>query len=170
MGLVRLVLPAMLILALTAVLAVDVDIARARERGQKQQFEWNAWSDETFARAKREKKFILLDCAAEWCHWCHVMDETTYADPDIGKTLRERFVAIKVDIDERPDLAERYGAWGWPATVIFSPDAEELGKFRGYLSPEELKSALEAERASRPLNPPDPRLPVDALGWLSVRV
>ena len=168
--LVRLVLPAMLSLALTAVLAVDVDIATARAHGQKQQFEWSKWSDETFARAKREKKFILLDCAAEWCHWCHVMDETTYADPDIGKILNDRFIAIKVDIDERPDLAERYGTWGWPATVIFSPDAEELGKFRGYLSPEELKSALRVEQVAGTFATKAPVLPVDALRWLGVRV
>ncbi len=162
---------------LVALLAVDVPesvtIAKQRERGRSQQFTWSAWSDESFARAKREHRFILLDCAAEWCHWCHVMDETTYLDPDIGKTLNDRFVAIKVDIDARPDLAERYGAWGWPATVIFSPDAEELGKFRGYLSPEEFKPIL-ANISEAPTKATrvgaDPRAPVDALGWIGVRV
>ncbi len=88
----------------------SVNIAKARERGRQQLFQWAAWSDETFARAKQERRFILLDCAAEWCHWCHVMDATTYLDPDIGRTLSNRFVAIRVDIDARPDLAERYGA------------------------------------------------------------
>ncbi len=152
----------------------NVNIAKARERGRQQLFPWVAWSNEAFALAKRERRFILLDCAAEWCHWCHVMDETTYLDPDIGRALSNRFVAIRVDIDARPDLAERYGAWGWPATVIFSPDAEELGKFRGYLAPEELKTALaDIERA----NPKDtnrvaadPSAPVDALGWIGIRV
>ncbi len=120
------------------------NISEGREKSRQRSF-FNAkvpWTDENFARAKQERRFIILDCAAEWCHWCHVMDETTYLDPDIGRTLSNRFVAIRVDIDARPDLAERYGAWGWPATVIFSPDAEELGKFRGYLAPEELKTAL----------------------------
>jgi len=164
--------------SLTGVLAADVpdsvNIAKARERGRKQQFQWVAWSDESFALAKREHRFILLDCAAEWCHWCHVMDETTYADADIGRILSNHFVAIRVDIDARPDLAERYSAWGWPATVIFSPEAEELGKFRGYLSPDELKSALaDIERA----NPKDakrvvadPSAPEDALAWIGARV
>ena len=163
--------------ALIALLAVDVpegvNIAKQRERGRKQQFIWSAWSDESFARAKREHRFILLDCAAEWCHWCHVMDETTYLDPDIGKTLNDRFVAIRVDIDARPDLAERYGAWGWPATVIFSSDAEELGKFRGYLSPEEFKPILaNISQASTKTTraAADPRAPVDALGWIGARV
>ncbi len=151
-----------------------VNIAKAREHGRTQLFQWTAWSAETFARAKREHRFILLDCAAEWCHWCHVMDETTYLDPDVGRMLNDRFVAIRVDIDARPDLAERYGDWGWPATVIFSPDAEELGKFRGYLAPEELRSALAAlltaHAQSAAPAAADPGAPVDALGWVGARV
>lgn len=152
----------------------SVNIAKARERGRKQLFQWVAWSNENFALAKRERRFILLDCAAEWCHWCHVMDETTYMDPDIGRILSNRFVAIRVDIDARPDLAERYGAWGWPATVIYSPDAEEIGKFRGYLSPDELKSALAGVERANPGNAGhvtvDPPAPTDALGWIGARV
>ncbi len=152
----------------------SVNITKARERGRQQLFQWVAWSDENFALAKRERRFILLDCAAEWCHWCHVMDATTYLDPDIGRTLSNRFVAIKVDIDARPDLAERYGAWGWPATVIFSPDAEELGKFRGYLAPEELKAALAGIERANPgaqgYVAMDPSAAVDALDWIGARV
>ena len=152
----------------------SVNIAKARERGRRQLFPWAAWSNETFALAKRERRFILLDCAAEWCHWCHVMDETTYVDPDVGRILNDRFVAIRVDIDARPDLAERYGAWGWPATVIFSPDAEEVGKFRGYLAPDELKAALADIVRANPKDTSriaaDPGAPDDALGWIGARV
>ena len=42
---------------------------------------WQPWSDDVFARAKRDNKFVLLDLEAVWCHWCHVMEETTYRDP-----------------------------------------------------------------------------------------
>ena len=118
------------------------DIARARARQTTQLFSWQPWSEETFARARAEGKYILLHCAAVWCHWCHVMEETTYRDPDVGSILRDRFVAIRVDIDNRPDIGERYGDWGWPATVLFTPEAEELGKYRGYLSVPELRAAL----------------------------
>jgi len=152
----------------------NVNIAKAREKGRQQLFQWVPWTDDNFARAKQEHRFILLDCAAEWCHWCHVMDATTYLDPDIGRTLSNRFVAIRVDTDARPDLAERYGAWGWPATVIFSPDAEELGKFRGYLAPEELKAALAGIQRANPLAQgyvaTDPSATVDALEWIGARV
>jgi uncharacterized protein len=104
-----------------------------------------AWADlspATFARAKAERKFIVLDGAAEWCHWCHVMDAETYHDPAVVRLLGDKFIAVKVDIDARPDVEERYAAWGWPATVVFSPDGDELGKYRGYLAPDEMLEIL----------------------------
>jgi uncharacterized protein YyaL (SSP411 family) len=118
------------------------DIARARARKLAPTFRWEAFGKEAFDRARRERKPILIDCVAEWCHWCHVMDETTYRDPEIGRALASRFVAIRVDIDARPDIAERYADYGWPATILLSPDARELGKLRGYLSPERLREVL----------------------------
>jgi uncharacterized protein YyaL (SSP411 family) len=123
--------------------APEVDIVRARERGLAQSFTWEEWGPEAFARAKREGRYLLIDGAAEWCHWCHVMDETTYRDPEVGKLLRERFVAIRVDVDARPDLFERWVDYGWPATILLSPDAEEVGKYRGYLPPERFLALLQ---------------------------
>jgi hypothetical protein len=119
-----------------------VDIVQARERGQAASFTWEEWGPEAFARAKREGRYLLIDGAAEWCHWCHVMDETTYRDPEVGRLLRERFVAIRVDVDARPDLFERWVDYGWPATILLSPDAEEIGKYRGYLPPEQFLGLL----------------------------
>lgn len=151
----------------------EYDIEAARARGQEQGFEWVEWSAETFARARAEGRYILVDGAAEWCHWCHVMDETTYRDPAIARTLREKFVAIRVDIDERPDIGERYADWGWPATIILSPAAEELGKYRGYLEPAELKAILakvEGMEAGETADPAgDQPAPLSALSWIGAR-
>lgn len=105
-----------------------------------------AWADldnATLERARREKKYVLLDGAAEWCHWCHVMEATTYHDPAVRKILDAHFIAVKVDVDSRPDILERYGDWGWPATILFAPDATEIGKYRGYIPPEKLVAILE---------------------------
>jgi thiol-disulfide isomerase/thioredoxin len=103
---------------------------------------WADFSPATFAKAKAAHKFIVLDGSAEWCHWCHVMEATTYHDPTVAAILAEHFVAVKVDIDARPDIGERYGDWGWPATVIFSPDAQEIGKYRGYIAPNDFVDIL----------------------------
>ena len=65
--------------------------------------DWQPWSDEVFERAREENRFVLLDLGAVWCHWCHVMEDVTYRDPDVIKLLRSRYIAVRVDQDSRPD-------------------------------------------------------------------
>jgi len=97
-----------------------------------QPIRWHEWSEEAFAAAQRENKPILLDIGAVWCHWCHVMDRESYDDPEVAQIVNERFIAIKVDRDERPDIDSRYqlavsaltGQGGWPLTAFLTPDGE----------------------------------------------
>jgi uncharacterized protein YyaL (SSP411 family) len=95
-----------------------------------QPIQWHEWGPEAFEKAKRENKPILLDIGAVWCHWCHVMDRESYDDPETAQIVNERFVAIKVDRDERPDIDSRYqvavqaisGQGGWPLTGFLTSD------------------------------------------------
>nr|WP_276600686.1 DUF255 domain-containing protein [Nannocystis sp. ILAH1] len=103
---------------------------------------WRGWEPAVFAAAKSERKIILVDVIASWCHWCHVMDEETYADPEVAGLLAEHFVAIRVDSDARPDVAERYADWGWPATAILTSDARPVLELRGYQDPREFAALL----------------------------
>jgi hypothetical protein len=113
---------------------------------------WAPLNAATFARARAENRIVLIDGSAEWCHWCHVMDATTYRDPAVRKLLAEHFLPVKVDIDSRPDFEERYSDWGWPATVIMTADAEEIGKYKGYMPPARLLEVLNAAAAApRPM-------------------
>ena len=105
---------------------------------------WEEWSPAAFARAKQEKKFVILDLHAGWCHWCHVMDKTTYRDPRVLKLLAEKYVTVGVDQDARPDLSNRYEDYGWPATIVFDGDGNEIVKRRGYLPPDQMVSILQA--------------------------
>jgi len=97
-----------------------------------QPVDWYAWSEEAFARAKRESKPILLDIGAVWCHWCHVMDGESYENPRVAEALNRDWICIKVDRDERPDVDARYqravqlfsGQGGWPLTAFLTPDGE----------------------------------------------
>ena len=97
---------------------------------------WQKWEPGLFERAAREDKYILLNMAAVWCHWCHVMEDTTYADPAIRQKIAEKFIAVRVDQDSDPELSYRYENWGWPATIMFDKDGNEIFKRRGYLAPE----------------------------------
>ncbi len=111
--------------------------------------DWAAWDPASFERAKQGDKIILINVIATWCHWCHVMDEETYADPEIAALLREHFVTIRVDSDARPDVAERYRAWGWPATAFLTPDAQPVMALRGFKNPKKFGALLRELIADR---------------------
>ncbi|MFO0985175.1 MAG: DUF255 domain-containing protein [Planctomycetota bacterium] len=106
--------------------------------------DWQDWSPAVFTRATSEHKLVLLDLGAVWCHWCHVMESTTYADAAVVKLIRSGYLAVRVDQDARPDLATRYEDYGWPATILFNAKGEELAKLRGYIEPARMASLLQA--------------------------
>jgi uncharacterized protein YyaL (SSP411 family) len=87
---------------------------------------WLPWSADAFARAAREGKPVLLSITAAWCHACHEMDRTTYADPEVAALVRDRFIAVRVDTDRRPDINERYNLGGWPTTAFLTPDGDVI--------------------------------------------
>src|ERR1700685_3856722 len=101
-------------------------------------------SDALFTRAAHEHRFVLLDLEAVWCHWCHVMDETTYANPAVIALIKSNYIAVRVDQDSRPDLSNRYEDYGWPATVVFNADGGEIVKRQGYIPPAEMIAMLQA--------------------------
>src|SRR5277367_2592522 len=110
----------------------------------KPHLNWQPWSDQAFADAKRENRFVLLDLEAVWCHWCHVTDASTYSDPAVIKLLQSRYIVVKADQDSRPDLSTRYEDYGWPATIVCDGDGHEIVKRQGYLAPDEMSSMLQA--------------------------
>ncbi|MFZ7136966.1 MAG: thioredoxin domain-containing protein [archaeon] len=92
----------------------------------KTQVLWLPWNNESLKKAEQEDKPILLDISAVWCHWCHVMDEKTYSDNIVARLINEKFVPIRVDRDQRPDIDKRYNMGGWPSTVFLTPKGEIL--------------------------------------------
>lgn len=110
---------------------------------------WQHFDTATFEKAKKEKKHIILHLAANWCHWCHVMEEKTYQHPDIVKYINQNFIATTEDHDQRPDLANKYRDYGWPATIIFSPDGKEIFKEAGYIQPEEYLQILKKIKSGK---------------------
>jgi len=105
---------------------------------------WSEWRDDLFSRARAENRFVILDLEAVWCHWCHVMEKTTYGDREVAELLASKYLPVRVDQDANPDLSSRYGDWGWPATIVFGPDGTEIAKIRGYIEPERMQALLKA--------------------------
>jgi uncharacterized protein YyaL (SSP411 family) len=69
---------------------------------------WQPWDDEALEVAREEDKPIFLSIGYSACHWCHVMAEESFADPEVAAVLNEHFVPVKVDREERPDLDSVY--------------------------------------------------------------
>ena len=91
---------------------------------------WFPWGDEAFALAKKLNRPVLLSVGYSTCHWCHVMEEESFEDPELARFFNEHYVAIKVDREERPDIDAIYmsavqaltGRGGWPMTVWLTPE------------------------------------------------
>ncbi|MCZ6570959.1 MAG: thioredoxin domain-containing protein [Deltaproteobacteria bacterium] len=116
---------------------------------------WFPWGDEAFAQAKQLNRPVLLSVGYSTCHWCHVMEEESFEDPEIAEYMNANYIAIKVDREERPDVDDVYmaaihamsGRGGWPMTVWLTPAREPFyggtyfpprdspnGKRRGFLT------------------------------------
>src|SRR5712691_1629342 len=102
---------------------------------------WREWGDAAFAEARTQDKPILLAISAVWCHWCHVMDETSYSAGDNIGLINARFIPIRVDNDERPDVNRRYNMGGWPTTAFLTPGGDIIHGGT-YVQPEELFRTL----------------------------
>ncbi len=112
--------------------------------------DWHPWGEEAFAKAKRENKPIFLSSGYSTCHWCHVMEEQSFEDPEIAKVLNLGFVPVKLDREQRPDVDSVYmhavqlltGRGGWPLSAFLTPDGKPF--FGGtYFPPELFKQLLE---------------------------
>jgi uncharacterized protein YyaL (SSP411 family) len=94
--------------------------------------DWFAWSDVAFRFARERNVPIHLSVGYAACHWCHVMAHESFEDPEVARLMNERFVNIKVDRQERPDVDETYQkvvqlmgqGGGWPLTVFLTPAGE----------------------------------------------
>ncbi|NOX72300.1 MAG: thioredoxin domain-containing protein [Alphaproteobacteria bacterium] len=91
---------------------------------------WYPWGDEALAKARAERKMVFVSVGYSACHWCHVMEEESFQNPEIAAFMNENYISIKVDREERPDLDEQFllitkqvtGAGGWPNSVFLTPD------------------------------------------------
>ncbi len=105
--------------------------------------DWYPWGEEALEKARREDKPIFLSIGYSTCHWCHVMEEESFSDPDVAALMNDAFVSIKVDREERPDLDNLYmtvchmltGSGGWPLNIIMTPDKKPF--FAGTYFPKE---------------------------------
>jgi uncharacterized protein len=114
--------------------------------------DWFPWGDEAFQKARSEDRPIFLSVGYAACHWCHVMERESFEDPQTAQLLNDRFVSIKVDREERPDVDGIYmdavqamtGSGGWPMSVFLTPDGKPF--YAGTYFPDEARHGLPSFR------------------------
>ena len=114
--------------------------------------DWRPWGPEALEQAKAEDKPIFLSIGYSACHWCHVMERESFEDPETAAIINERFVPIKVDREERPDVDDIYmeavqgmtGQGGWPLSVFLDPEGVPF--FGGTYFPPEPRHGLPSFR------------------------
>ncbi|MBI3564309.1 MAG: thioredoxin domain-containing protein [Elusimicrobia bacterium] len=92
--------------------------------------DWRPWGEEAFAEARRRDVPLLLSIGYSTCHWCHVMEHESFSDPEVAAAMNARFVCVKLDREERPDVDKVYmtavqamtGQGGWPLNVFLTPE------------------------------------------------
>ena len=87
---------------------------------------WRSWGAAAFDEAAAAGRPVFLNLTAVWCHWCHVMDETTLSDPVIISLINDSLVAVRVDADRFPHVQDRYIAGGWPTNAFLTPTGDVL--------------------------------------------
>ena len=105
---------------------MHVDIQDSHGASDGQQIAWRGWGSQPFDEARAAEKPVLLSISASWCHWCHVMDRTTFSDRDVAALVNEAYVPVRVDTDVRPDVNSRYNMGGWPTVAILDHDGHTL--------------------------------------------
>src|SRR5215208_5825865 len=91
---------------------------------------WHPWGEEAFALARETDRPLLVSICYSACHWCHVMERESFEDPQVAALMNERYVCVKVDREERPDVDAIYmdalqamtGHGGWPLNAFVRPD------------------------------------------------
>jgi uncharacterized protein len=95
---------------------------------------WQPWGEKALQQAKSEDKLLLISIGYSACHWCHVMEQESFEDPEVARVMNQHFVCIKIDREERPDIDHIYmtavqlltGRGGWPLNCIALPDGRPI--------------------------------------------
>ena len=96
--------------------------------------DWMPWNQTALKLASEQNKLLIISVGYSSCHWCHVMEEETFSDEEAAEIMNSKFINIKVDREERPDIDELYmkslvlmtGSGGWPMNIIALPDGSPI--------------------------------------------
>ena len=111
---------------------------------------WEHRLEDALKKANSSGKPVMIDFWAEWCGWCHRLDQTTYVDPEVTKMVAGDFIALKIDTEagkRSADIATKYGVQSLPTIAFISPSGRPIDRVSGYQGPGPFPRTLETVKA-----------------------
>lgn len=129
---------------LALVMTVATLLAGGGEAAQAEEVRWLRSYDQAVETARRAQVPLLIYVTHPQCHFCRLMDRETFANAGIRGRLNERFISVKVDASEQPELVKRLGVAGFPAMLIAGPNLKLLDRADGFVRPASFAERLDA--------------------------
>lgn len=117
---------------------------------------WSRSLEKSLEEAKSANKYVLADVYTEWCGWCHKLDKDTFSNPTMVSYLKEKFICVKVDAEERTSgrgVARKYRIHGYPCALVFEPSGKFIGKISGYYEADDYRQSIDNLLKNPPADP-----------------
>jgi thiol:disulfide interchange protein len=111
--------------------------------------DWHTTLNQALEAAQRDHRLVLVDVYADWCGWCHKLDQETFAAPAVQEKLRE-FTLLKLDADRYGDVTRRYGVEGLPTTLVLTEKGDVVARQVGFMGPDDYLAFLKQVMRNAP--------------------
>jgi thioredoxin 1 len=125
-----------------AITTVEKSTPQQQSQNQSINVQWNTDLNTGLINAQKLNKLIFVDFYADWCGYCSELEEKTYPDANVQQVFAQKYVLVKINVDQNPDLASKYKVYGLPTLIILDANGNEIKRQEGYLTPSELLNML----------------------------
>lgn len=135
------------VLVIYAISSVEKGIQpqnQGQNQSQDQQInlQWNTDLNSALNSAQKSKKLVFIDFYTDWCGYCKQMDEETFTDPSVKEKFAQKYVLVKINGDQNPDLVSDYKIYGYPTLVILDSNGNEVKRQEGFVTLAEILNIL----------------------------
>ncbi len=111
-------------------------------QNQQINLQWNNDLNSALKLAEKSNKLVFVDFHADWCGYCNQLDSETFTNDAVKQKFAQRYVLVKINVDQNPDLASQYKVYALPTIVIFDSNGNELKRQEGFVTPQKLLNTL----------------------------
>lgn len=117
---------------------------KPQDQSQNNQIDlqWNNDLDSALISAQKDNKLVFIDFYTDWCGYCKQMDSVTYSDPEVKEMFAQKYVLVRINGDQNPDIVSKFHIYGYPTFVILNSNGNEIKRQEGYITPAEILNII----------------------------